>query len=172
MVEFVGSVITPQHVEVVDVANGQRHLGSGITQQLDDCHLERWGLCLERSTPDDPVHGSEVTWLLPDLGLRLTRYRPRSRHARPDGSLLTAARIDRDARSWITTDLLLGLEVPEHGAARIVKSEEFAAAVSDGMLTLEEADLAVCTVHRIYEEIRLHRDVEQWLAYRGVFTAW
>ncbi|WP_223207946.1 DUF402 domain-containing protein [Actinopolyspora erythraea] len=170
MVEFVGSVITPQHVDVVDVAGARRHLGSGITQQLDHCRLERWGLCLERGTPDDPVHSSEVIWLLPELGLRLTRYRPRSRHARPDGSLLSAVRIDRDARSWITTDLLLGLEVPEHGAARIVNSEEFATAVSDGLLTPEEADLAVCTVHHTYEEVRLHRDVEQWLAHRGVFA--
>ncbi|PRW62214.1 DUF402 domain-containing protein [Actinopolyspora mortivallis] len=165
-----GSVITPQHVEIVDVASAQRHLGSGTVQQLDDCHLERWGLCMECSTPHDPAHGSEVTWLLPEPGLRLTRYLPRSRHARPEGSLLTAVRIDRDAWSWITTDLQLGLEVPERGTPRIVNSGEFASAVSDGLLSPEEADLALHTVHRTFEEISLHRDLDQWLAYRGVFT--
>ncbi|WP_017974418.1 hypothetical protein [Actinopolyspora halophila] len=165
-----GSVITPQHVEIVDVPSAQRHLGSGAVQQLDDCHLERWGLCLECSTPEDPVHDSEITWLLPEPGLRLTRYRPRSRHARPDGSLLTAARIDRDARSWITTDLHLGLEVPQQGQPRIVNSEEYASAINRGQLTLDDADLALRTVHSVFDEVSLHRDIEQWLAHRGMFT--
>lgn len=165
-------MITPRHADVVDVFSARRHLASGITQQLDGCHLERWGLCLECETPEDPSYGSEITWLLPDPGLRLTRYRPRSRHARPEASMLTAVRIARDTRSWFTTDLLLGLEVPDDAPPRVVNSGEFAAAVSAGEINVEEADFALHTVHRTFEEIRLHRDINQWLAHRGVFADW
>ncbi len=166
------TTIATQPVDVVDVFSAQRHLASGITQQLADCHLERWGLALECPMPDDPANDSEITWLLPDQGLRLTQYRPRSRHARREASLVTAARIERDTRSWATTDLLLGLEIPDQGSARVIRSEDFAAAVSGGSIRQSEADYALRTVHRTFEELRLHRDVNQWLAHRGVFTTW
>lgn len=143
-----------------------------MTQQLDDCHLQRWGLSLECATPDDPAHATEITWLLPDQGLRLTQYRPRSRHARREASLITAVHIERDTRSWATTDLLLGLEVPEQGCARVIHSEDFADAVAEGAIRLSEADYALRTVHRTFEELRQHRDVNQWLAHRGVFDPW
>jgi uncharacterized protein len=136
------------------------------------CHVERWGLALECTTPEDPVNDGEVTWLLLDPGIRLTRYRPRRRHAMRGPTQLTAVQIQRDTRSWATTDLLLGLEVPDHGAARIVQSEEFAAAVSAGVIRLSQADYALRTVHRTLEELAVHRDINQWLAYRGIFESW
>ncbi|MBA8825943.1 hypothetical protein FHX42_003309 [Saccharopolyspora lacisalsi] len=165
-------MIAAQPVEVVDVFSAQRHLPSGATQQLDDCHLEKWGLSLKCPTPQDPAHDSEITWLLPELGVRLTQYRPRSRHARREGSLVTAARIEPNTRSWTTTDLLLGLEIPEGGTTRVIHSEDFAAAVSGGAIRLSEADYALRTVLRTFDEIRLHRDLNQWLAHRGVFEPW
>lgn len=143
-----------------------------MTQQLNGCHLERWGLSLECPTPEDPAHDGEIIWLLPELGVRMTQYRPRSRHARRGSSLVTAARIEWNTRSWTTTDLLLGLEIPEQGTARVIQSEDFASAVSDGAIRLSEADYALRTVLRTFDEIRLHRDLNQWLAHRGVFDPW
>jgi predicted RNA-binding protein associated with RNAse of E/G family len=134
--------------------------------------VERWGLAVECPTPDAPEHDAEITWLLPDLGLRLTRYRPRRRHSRPGPSTLTAVRIERETRSWTTTDLLLGLEVEDGGRARIAHATEFATAVATGALRLSEADYALRTVHRTLEEVTRHRDLNQWLAYRGIFDIW
>lgn len=167
-----GTVVTPQLTDVVDVFSSQRSHSSGVTAQLDVCHVERWGLSLECPTPEDPTYEAEISWLLPDVGVRLTRYRSRRRHSRRGPSLVTAVHIERNTRSWATTDLLLGLQVPDHGAARVVKSEEFAAAVSAGIIRPREADYAFHTVHRTLEEISLHRDVNQWLAHRGIFDLW
>lgn len=139
---------------------------------LDVCRFERWGLALECPTPEDPTHEAEISWLLPEPGLRLTRYRPRRRHSRRGPSQLTAVHIERDTRSWRTTDLLLGLQVPDHGAARIVQSEEFADAVATGIIRPGEADYAFSTVHRTLEELSRHRDLNQWLAHRGIFDLW
>jgi uncharacterized protein len=170
--DIVGAVVTPQLVDVVDVFSAQRFQPSGVTQQLDDCHVERWGLSLHCQTPEDPAHDGETTWLLPGHGLRLTRHRPRRRHARRGPSLITAVYIERDTRSWTTTDLLLGLEIPDQGAARVIRSEEFAAAISGGLIRPSEADYALRTVHRALEELIVHRDVNQWLAHRGIFDSW
>ena len=166
------TAISPQLIEVIDVFSSQRRQPSGIVAQLEVCHVERWGLAVECPAPDTTDHGTEVTWLLPDLGLRLTRYRPRSRHSRPGPSLLTAVRIERAMRSWTTTDLLLGLEVGDHGRARITHAGEFAAAVDSGAIRQSEADYALRTVHRTLDEVTRHRDINQWLAHRGIFDAW
>lgn len=170
--EPVSTVAAPQWIDVVDVFSAQRYLSSGVTQQLDTCHLEHWGLSLKCPTPQDPTHDGEITWLLPEIGVRLTQYRPRSRHARRGSSLITAARIESDTRSWTTTDLLLGLEIPERGTARVIRSEEFASAISEGTIRPSEADYALHTVHRTFHELKQHRDLNQWLAHRGVSDLW
>ncbi|APU20166.1 DUF402 domain-containing protein [Actinoalloteichus sp. GBA129-24] len=128
---------------------------------------------MEYLTPEDPFAGSEVTWILADLGLRLVHQRPRSRHGRSGPSVLTAVHVERDHRSWRTTDLLLGLAVPGGTTARIVRSEEFAAAVAGRVLPPRDADLALRTVHRTLEEVSLQRhDLSRWLLSSGIFESW
>ncbi|MBM7813752.1 hypothetical protein [Saccharothrix algeriensis] len=110
---------------------------------------------------------------MPELGLRLTHHRPRSRHSRGGPSVLSAVRVERDGRSWRTTDLLLGLAVPGGTTARIVRSEEFAAAVAGGVLGPDDADQALSTVHRTLEQVSLHRhDLGSWLTHRGIYDVW
>jgi len=169
----VGTAITPQLVDVVDTFTATRTYSSGTTRHLRTCQVERWGLRTECPTPEDPFHDSEVTWLLPTLNLRLTHQRPRSRHAKAGPSTLTAVRASSDGRYWRTTDLLLGLETPAGMRARIVQSEEFAAAVAGQVLRVSDADLAMCTVHKTLEEFSHFRhDLSAWLAYKHIFDVW
>lgn len=168
-----GTAITPQLVDSVDTVTAVRSYSSGTARGLRVCQIERWGLRLECPTPEDPFADSEITWLLPELNLRLTQQRPRSRHARPGPSVLTAVRVRIDGRLWQTTDLLLGLAAPGGSVARIVRSEEFAAAVAGHVLRVGDADLALCTVHKTLEELsRVRHDLSAWLAYKRVFEVW
>lgn len=81
--------------------------------------------------------------------------------------------MQRDTRSWRTTDLLLGLSVPGGTTARIVGSEDFAAAVAGRILRPDDADLALSIVHRTLEELsRCDYDVLPWLAYQRISTPW
>jgi hypothetical protein len=169
----VGTAITPQLVDVVDTVTAVRSYSSGTARQLRTCQEERWGLRTECPTPEDPFYDSEVTWLLPEMNLRLTHRRPRSRHARGGPSELTAVRVFHDGRYWRTTDLLLGLAAPGGTSARIVRSEEFAAAVAGRVLLVGDADLALCTVHQTLEELsRLRHDLSAWLAHKHIFEVW
>lgn len=168
-----GTAITPQLVDVIDPITAVRSYSSGTARQLRICQEERWGLRTECPTPEDPFSDSEVTWLLAGLNLRLTHRRPRSRHARSGPSELTAARTVRDGRYWRTTDLLLGLAAPGGSGARIIRSEEFAAAVAGRVLLVNDADLALYTVHRTLEELsRFRHDLSAWLAYKRIFEVW
>jgi predicted RNA-binding protein associated with RNAse of E/G family len=169
----VGTAITPQLVDIVDTVSAVRRYSSGTSRRLRTCQEERWGLRLECPTPEDPFHDSEVTWLLPEMNLRLTHQRPRSRHARVGPSVLTAARVQREGTSWRTTDLLLGLSSTQGTAARIVRTEEFAAAVAGRILRTGDADLALRTVHRTLDDLSYHRhDLSAWLTGQHVFEVW
>lgn len=168
-----GTAITPQLVDIVDTVTAVRSYSSGTSRRLRICQVERWGLRTESPTPDDPFSDSEVTWLLPDINLRLTDRRPRSRHARRAPSELTAVRVIRDGRYWRTTDLLLGLAAPGGTTARVVRCEEFAAAVAGRVLLPGDADLALCTVHKTLEELsRFRHDLSAWLAHKYIFEVW
>lgn len=169
----VGAVTTPQLVDVVDTISGVRSYSSGGTRTLSSCDVERWGLRIEHPTPEDPFSDAEITWLLPELGLRLTTHRPRSRHARSGPSVLSAVRVERDHRHWQTTDLLLGLAVPGGTTARIVRSEEFAAAVAGRVLRPGDADQALRTVHRTLEELsNVNHNLTSWLTWHGIYDTW
>jgi predicted RNA-binding protein associated with RNAse of E/G family len=169
----VGTAITPQLVDIVDTVSAARSFSSGMSRTLSTCQVERWGLRMECPTPEDPFSDTEVTWLLPELNLRLTQQKPRSRHAQGVPSVLTAVRIIRDGRYWRTTDLLLGLAAPSGASARIVRSEEFAAAVASQVLRVGDADLALCTVHKTLEELsRFRHDLSSWLAFKHIFEVW
>lgn len=168
-----GTAITPQLVDIVDTFTAERSYSSGSTVRLSFCQVESWGLRLECATPEDPFVDSEVTWLIPGCGLKLTHRRPRSRHARGGPAILTAVRVQRDTRTWRTTDLLLGLSVPGGTTARINGSEEFAAAVSGHVLRPDDADMALRTIHRTLEELSgCYHDIQDWLSYQHITTPW
>lgn len=168
-----GTAITPQLVDIVDTISSVRSYSSGTTRRLRICQEERWGLRVECPTPEDPFYDSEVTWLLPEINLRLTHQRPRSRHARVGPSVLTAVRVMREGTMWRTTDLLLGLSSTAGTAARIVRSEEFAAAVAGRVLRTGDADLALRTVHKTLEELSYYRhDLGSWLTGQHIFEVW
>jgi predicted RNA-binding protein associated with RNAse of E/G family len=168
----VGTTITPQLVDVVDTASRVRKYSSGTVRRLTGCRVERWGLLVECPTPDDPFYVSEMTWLLPELHIRLTRQQPRSRHAIGGPTVLTAVRVQRDGTAWHTTDLLLGLATAGN-AARIVGSEDFAAAVAGGVIRPRDADLAIGTIHKTLEELSMCRhDLGAWLTHQRIFEVW
>lgn len=163
---------TPQLADTIDEAHGIRRYTGGNSRLLRVCQRERWGLRTECATPEDPFYESEVTWLLPDLGLQLTHQRPRNRHGRGATSV-SAVRLHTEGRIWHVTDLLLGLAVPDGRAARVVRSEEFAAAVAGGVVRRRDAETALRTVHRTHEELsRGDHDLDAWLTYHHVFEVW
>lgn len=167
-------VRTPQLVDVVDTSTKLRTYSSGIVRQLTACRAEPCGLYVEFPTPEDPDIDAEACWLLPTDGLRLSVRRPRSRHDhRSKYSLLTAVRIEHDARHWRTTDMVLGLTVAPGSVPRLAGSNDYAAAIAKGLLRRADADLALHAVHRALQQLAEHQhDLRSWLAARGITQHW
>jgi hypothetical protein len=160
-------------VDVVDTVTGVRTYSSGTVRKLSACHAEPWGLHLEFPTPEDPDWESEACWLLPAEGLRLSARRPRLHDRRTRSSVLTAVRIEHDARHWRTTDMLLGLTLVSGSVPRFASSEEYAAAVAGGVLRQVDADLALHAVNRALQQLARHgHDLAAWLAGRGITQHW
>lgn len=169
----VRTAFTEQLSDVVNTFTSERSFSSGTTRPLSVCSVERWGLRTECPTPEHPFSDCEATWILADAGIRLTHQRPRSRHAQPTPTMVTAVRVEQDSGSWRTDDLLLGLEVPGKGMPRFARAEEFAAAVSSGTISSHNADNALRTMHRTLEELSLcGHDVDIWLARQGIVDSW
>jgi predicted RNA-binding protein associated with RNAse of E/G family len=163
----------PQLIDVINTFTGERTSSSGVTNQLSVCTVEPWGLRTECHTPEDPMIGSETTWILTEAGVRLTHLRARSQHAKPAPTVLTAVRYQRDTRSWRITDLLLGMSITSGSTCRIIRLEEFSTAVSTRVIRSSDANYALRTLHRVLEELaRCHHDIEVWLGHQGVVDAW
>ncbi|MGH3620810.1 MAG: DUF402 domain-containing protein [Sciscionella sp.] len=164
---------TPQLIDVVNTFTAERSYSSGDTRALSVCTVEGWGLRTECAIPEDPFVESEATWVLADASVRLSHQRPRSRHARPTPTVLTAVRVQRDTRSWRTTDLLLGMAITGGTTSRLVHVEEFAAAVAGQVIRPHDADFALQTLHRVMEELaHCHHNVGVWLGYQGIVDSW
>lgn len=169
------TVPTQQLVDVIDTVRAVRTYSSGAVRILTACRAERWGLQLEFRTPEDPEIESETCWLLPADGLRMSAQRPRISADRARGRItqLTAVRIEHDARHWRTTDMLLGLSMVSGSVPRFVCYEDFAAAVTGGVLRRGDADRALYSVYRALDQLaRLHYDVGSWLSGRGITQPW
>lgn len=167
------AVLTSQLVDVVDTVTETRTYSSGTVRRLTACRAESWGLQVEFSTPEDPDTETEVCWLLPAAGLRLSAGRPRSAGNRDRSTVLTAVRIEHDNRYWRTTDLLLGLTVVSGSVPRFAGAEDFAAAAASGVLRQADADLALHSVHLALEQMAGHQhDLGSWLTDRGITQQW
>lgn len=163
----------PQLIDVVNTFTAEQTCSSGVTRQLSVCALEQWGLRTECPTPEDPLTGAESCWVLAEAGVRLTHRRSRSRHAKPSPTVLTAVRVQRDTRSWRTTDLLLGMSIINGSTCRLIRLEEFSAAVSTQVIQPSDASYALRTLHRVLEELaHCHHDIGLWLGYQGIVDAW
>ncbi|HEU0090321.1 MAG TPA: hypothetical protein VFQ77_22135 [Pseudonocardiaceae bacterium] len=168
-----GAVLTPQLVDVVDTLTRRQTYSSGTIRPLTVCHVEHWGLHLEFTTPEDPEAESQACWLLAAEGLRLSTTRPRSGLDQSRSSVLTAVRIERDARYWRSTDMLLGLSLVSGSVPRFSSSADFAAATASGLVRAADADHALRAVHRALEQLCAHRyNLAAWLAARGVTQPW
>lgn len=163
----VSPVVSRQLVDVVDARSAARVHFTGVEHPLDDCTVAAWGLQTACSTPEDPFVAAEVCRLLPAHGLRLRRRRSPSGEVMP--TEIGAVRVTIDGHRWLSTDLLLGLEVAAGHVARVAHHADFAAAVAGGVLTPADADEAMSTVHRVLGELVEHRhDPDRWIAHHGL----
>ncbi|MBK4147010.1 DUF402 domain-containing protein [Corynebacterium macginleyi] len=144
----------------------------GYLRQVDTYTETEFGLYMARGA-NHPRFGYLESWLLPGLNLRANIF-----HFRPSVEVkqdfyIDVARIQRQGDEWITRDLYVDLVTTTGEPITVLDIDELSAATSAGLISAEEAELAIDTTLNAVEGITRHGDdAMAWLAHRGIDLFW
>lgn len=167
------SHIHPPKVELFDLDAMTNTDPKGIVRTVGDYRVEPFGLYLARDVVDHPsIHALE-SWLLPDLGLRITDWFYRARHEWDEHLYVDVVRIDVDARRWRTEDHYLDLIVRAGRGVDVVDTDELLDAVVAGLLDRSAAQAALATTYRTVDGLARHGyRLDRWLSTVGAWPTW
>ncbi|WP_132880432.1 DUF402 domain-containing protein [Tamaricihabitans halophyticus] len=168
------AAIHPPKIEIFDISNNTNTDPKGVVRAVDEYRVEPYGLYLARATPGRTQFHYLESWLLPDLGLRVTDFWFNPGHARPQDFYLDIVRIERDAERWRSTDLYLDLTVraADHRLA-VLDTDELLAALRAELIDTATASYALEAAYRAIHGLAAHGyDLPGWLATTGCPTSW
>jgi hypothetical protein len=163
----------PPKVETFAVDEGTNTDPKGFVRAVDLYREEPFGLYLSRSMPNHPSLDHMRSWLLPDLGIRVTDFRFLPGHERMQDFYVDIADVARDGSVWTTTDHYLDLVVHTGERTELLDVDEYVEAVAAGLLAPEAAERALTTASTVHVGVAEHgHDLDAWLATRGVVLDW
>ena len=131
----------PPKRERFDVSAGVNIDPKGIARSVEEYRVEPFGLYMARPTPGRAQFHYLESWLLPDLGLRITDFWFSPGHERDQDFYLDVVTIDVHDDVWLTTDLYLDLAVRTGRSVTVLDTYELLEATTAGLLTREDAGL-------------------------------
>ncbi|HWD05563.1 MAG TPA: DUF402 domain-containing protein [Amycolatopsis sp.] len=165
--------VHPPKLESFDPAAGINVDNKGVVRHVEEFREEPFGLYLARPTPGRAQFRYLESWLLPELGLRVTDFWFNPGHERDQDFYLDVVRVRREGGRWLTTDLYLDLVLKDKVAVRVIDTDELLAAVTAGLLPAAEAEYALETAYATVEGLAAHGyDLAGWLATRNVAATW
>ncbi|MGH3801001.1 MAG: DUF402 domain-containing protein [Pseudonocardiaceae bacterium] len=165
--------IHPPKVELFDLDAMTNTDPKGIVRTVREYRVERFGLYLVRDVVDHPSICALESWLLPDMGLRITDWFYFPGHERDEDFYVDVVRIDVDARRWRTEDHYLDLIVRTGRSVDVVDTDELLDAVAAGLLDRSAAQVALATTYRTVEGLARHGyRLDRWLPTVGARPTW
>ena len=168
-----GLPVHPPKTEVFDLAAGTNTDPKGHVRAVDEYRVEPFGLYMARPLPGHPRLAYVESWLLPALGLRVSRW---SRHPGQESDLdyyLDVVDVERGTEQWSTIDLYLDVEIRTGRDARLLDVDEFVIATKADLLDAETAQRALETANAAVEGVARHGyDLVKWLRANGIELPW
>jgi predicted RNA-binding protein associated with RNAse of E/G family len=167
--------IHPPKVELFDLDAMTNTDPKGIVRAVREYRVEPFGLYLARDVIEHPSILALESWLLPELGLRVTDWFYRSGHEREGHYYVDVVRIDIDAgaRCWRTEDHYLDLVVRTGRGVEVLDTDELLDAVLAGLLDSVTAQAALAITYRTVEGLARHDyRLERWLPTVGASPSW
>ncbi|MDL5158401.1 DUF402 domain-containing protein [Actinomycetospora termitidis] len=163
----------PPKVETFAVDEGTNTDPKGFVRTVDLYRTEPFGLYLARPMPDHPSLTHMRSWLLPDLGIRVTDFTFKPGFERLQDYYVDIADVTRDGSTWTTTDHYLDLVVHTGDRTELLDVDEYVEAVAAGLLGTAPAERALTTATVTHAGIAEHgHDLDAWLATRGIALDW
>ncbi|EHR51734.1 hypothetical protein SacmaDRAFT_3518 [Saccharomonospora marina XMU15] len=147
----------------------------GTVRAVQEYRVEPFGLYLARPVPGRAQFHYLESWLLPELGLRVSDFWFNPGHERDQDFYLDIVTVEVDARdrAWHTTDLYLDLVLRCHRDVRVVDTDELLAATAAGLVSQRQATWALDTAFGTVDSLaRYGYDLAAWLATLGVQLRW
>jgi hypothetical protein len=165
--------VHPPKVETFDVPAGTNTDPKGFVRPVEQYRTEAFGLYLARPFENHPRVTGIESWLLPDLGIRVTDWWWREGHERDQDFYIDIVDIERTGDIWRTEDHYLDIVTCAGGASTVVDLDEYVEAVTEGLLPPEAAERALATSYRTLAGLAAHgHDLDAWLAELGVQLTW
>lgn len=163
----------PPKRERFDLAAKTNTDPKGIVRAVEEYRVEPFGLYLARPAPGRPQFRYLESWLLPDLGLRVTDFWFNPGHERDLDFYLDVVTVDVHDDVWLTTDLYLDLELRSGAGVRVVDTDELLAAAAADLITGPQAVRALETAYAGVDGLASHGyDLARWLATMGIRLTW
>lgn len=171
--ERLGLPVHPPKTEVFDLAAGTNTDPKGHVRTVSRFRREPFGLYLARPLPDHPRLAALESWLLPALGLRVTRWYWRPGHDRDIDFYLDLVDVESGDAQWRTVDHYLDLEVRQGRGLELLDVDEFVLAVQSGLLDPKTAERAMRRAGAAMEGItRCGYDLPKWLRDNDIELSW
>ncbi|WP_188108885.1 DUF402 domain-containing protein [Mycolicibacter arupensis] len=145
----------------------------GVVRAVDIYTVQPWGLYLARPTPGRAQFHYLQSWLLPSLGLRATVFHFNPGHERDQDFYLDVGEYTAGPQLWRSRDHYLDLVVRTGSGVELADTDELMAAVSEGLLSLGDAEQAVLRAVAAVDGLARHGyDLQRWLSDQGIQVSW
>jgi uncharacterized protein len=173
--------IHPPKVELFDVAAMSNTDPKGFRRVVDEYRLEDFGLYMARPMPGHSELRYVESWLLPELGLRVSKWHRHPGSDRDEDFYVDLVDIDphfgdRTGASgpmWRVVDIYLDILVHTGRRLTVLDTDELLAALNGGLIVPETAQRALERVYRTVQGITRHGyDIEAWLSEHAAHLTW
>ncbi|MEU9687351.1 DUF402 domain-containing protein [Amycolatopsis japonica] len=167
------TALHPPKVEYFDPAAKTNTDPKGVVRDVDEYREEPFGLYMARPTPGRTQFHYLESWLLPDLGLRITDFWFNPGHERDQDFYLDVVDIRREDGVWVATDLYLDLVLRDKKSVQVIDTDELLAAVTAGLLSAADGERALGVSHATVDGLATHgHDLRDWLSTKDITLGW
>ncbi|KZB86692.1 DUF402 domain-containing protein [Amycolatopsis regifaucium] len=167
------TALHPPKVEYFDTASKTNTDPKGVVRDVEEYREEPFGLYMARPTPGRAQFHYLESWLLPQLGLRITDFWFNPGHERDQDFYLDVVDIRREEGVWVATDLYLDLVLRDKQSVRVIDTDELLAAVTAGLLSPADGERALGISHTTVDGLAAHgHDLRGWLSTKDMTLGW
>nr|WP_042188098.1 DUF402 domain-containing protein [Kibdelosporangium sp. MJ126-NF4] len=177
--------VHPPKVELFDVRAMENIDPKGFRRTVDEYRLEHFGLFMARKMDGHPKLAYIESWLLPELGLRVTHWHRHPGTPRGEDVYIDLVEVDPDFGTysnegssalgpvWRMVDVYLDLHVYTGERLEVVDTDELLAALDARLIDAGTAQRALERTYRTVDGISAHGyDTDAWLRSLGIEMTW
>jgi hypothetical protein len=163
----------PPKIETFDLDAMTNVDPKGFVRPVREFRSEPFGLFVARDFIEHPTINAMESWLLPDLGLRVTDWFFHPGQEPDQDFYLDVVSIEVNGRCWRTEDHYLDLVLRSGRSVEVIDTDELLDAVLAGLLDRDSAQNALVTAYRTVEGLARHGyRLDRWLAAMGASPTW